>query len=61
MGSMNVGRISIFYCDYFMVGAMSIKTCSGSRLLDHKAFENFTVACWRTNMVGPGSLSQKYE
>lgn len=54
MGSMNVGRISIFYCDYFMVGAMSIKTCSGSRLLDHKAFENFTIVYWRTTMLGPG-------
>lgn len=56
-----MGRISIFYCDYFMVDAVSIKTCSGSRLLDHRAFENFTVVHWRTTMLGPGSLSQKHE
>lgn len=52
---------SLFYCDYFMDGAVSTKTCSGSGLFNQRAFENFAVVCWRTIMVGPESLSQKHE
>lgn len=52
--------ISIFYCDYFMIDTVSVKTYSGSRLFDHRAFENLLLNTGELLWWGLG-LSQKHE